>query len=123
MGSAAAWAVPAGVLGAICVVALLFVWWWFPRTWKKGVQMDMDRIEADGQRQDAQGGTGQRMRTREENRAIIARFEERQRQLKMGVNPDAVTPAAVEAGAYENAPPAYTRYDDGSEANASVMHG
>jgi len=44
---AATWAVPVGVLAAIAVACLVFVWWWFPRYYQKGVQADMDRVDED----------------------------------------------------------------------------
>lgn len=54
----ASWVIPVASLGAICVVALAFVWyelycpryrtatntssrWWFPRAWRKGTAMEM----------------------------------------------------------------------------------
>jgi len=37
----AIWAVPVGVLSAICVAMFVFIWWWFPRHYQKGVRADM----------------------------------------------------------------------------------
>jgi len=33
--------VPVVVLAVICVVMFVFVWWWFPRHYRKGVREDM----------------------------------------------------------------------------------
>ena len=40
------WAVPVGVLSAICITAFAFVWWYIPRAYKKGVKADMARVDA-----------------------------------------------------------------------------
>jgi len=37
----AIWAVPVGVLSAICVAMFVFIWWWFPRHYQAGVRADM----------------------------------------------------------------------------------
>lgn len=47
---AAAWAIPVGVLAGLCTCMFVFVWWWFPRHYRKGVQADMDRV--DGERRE-----------------------------------------------------------------------
>lgn len=36
--------VPCAVLGSICAVMLVFVYWWFPRTWNKGNKTDTEAI-------------------------------------------------------------------------------
>jgi hypothetical protein len=36
--------VPCAVLGSICAVMLVFVYWWFPRTWTKGNKGDTEAI-------------------------------------------------------------------------------
>jgi hypothetical protein len=47
--------VPVGILSGLCVAMFVFIWWWFPRTWKKGVKQDMDRIDEElRQRQEHQ---------------------------------------------------------------------
>jgi len=35
---------PCAVLGAICAVMLVFIWWWFPRAWNKGTKGDTEDI-------------------------------------------------------------------------------
>lgn len=35
---------PCAVLGGICAVMLVFIWWWFPRAWKKGNKQDEEAI-------------------------------------------------------------------------------
>ncbi len=37
--------IPIAVLSAIVGVSLIFVWWWFPRTWNKGNAEDRRDIE------------------------------------------------------------------------------
>lgn len=46
---------PCAVLGGICAGMLIFIWWWFPRTWKKGnkqegeaIGLSLDEIGSDG---------------------------------------------------------------------------
>lgn len=73
---AKAWAIPVGVLGAICVAMFVFIWWWFPRHYRKGVTADMDRVDeehanrdrnrdiilaAQGARTDEQAASGDNM--------------------------------------------------------------
>ncbi|KAK3067861.1 hypothetical protein LTR53_014993 [Teratosphaeriaceae sp. CCFEE 6253] len=41
-----AWAVPVAVLGGIVAVGLIFIWWWFPRAWKKGDKSDKAEVNA-----------------------------------------------------------------------------
>jgi len=60
-------ALPVGILAAICILMFIFIWWWFPRHWKKGVKADQDEwdearrqrdareIELEAQRQAGQG--------------------------------------------------------------------
>lgn len=45
MGEYTAVAVPAGILGAIAVVMFLFLFWWFPRHWQKGIRADMAEVD------------------------------------------------------------------------------
>lgn len=35
---------PCAVLGAICAIMLVFIWWWFPRAWNKGTKGDTEAI-------------------------------------------------------------------------------
>jgi len=46
MGTAS-WAIPVGVLAALCSACFIFIWWWFPRHYQKGVQADMDRVDEE----------------------------------------------------------------------------
>ncbi|SMR50500.1 unnamed protein product [Zymoseptoria tritici ST99CH_1E4] len=74
MGSAT-WAVPCGVLGAIVVIGTLFFFWWFPRTFKRGVKVDNERLEVlEGDDREAR---------RRENRETIERFK-RARAVERG---------------------------------------
>ncbi|KAK5129793.1 hypothetical protein LTR08_002813 [Meristemomyces frigidus] len=43
---AAAYAVPVGALGGIAVAMFIFICWWFPRHYKKGVKMDQAEVDA-----------------------------------------------------------------------------
>jgi hypothetical protein len=47
------WAIPVGVLSGICAAGLIFIWWWFPRTWAKGVKAEMEAIDEDRRVRDA----------------------------------------------------------------------
>ena len=49
----AAWAVPAGVLGGIVLISLIFIWWWFPRQWKKGTAEEMAAVMEDKRQREA----------------------------------------------------------------------
>lgn len=55
MGTAS-WAIPVGVLAALCGAMFIFIWWWFPRYYKKGVKADMDRVDAE--RAEREAGSG-----------------------------------------------------------------
>lgn len=41
------WAIPVGVLAGICAAALLFFFWYFPRTWAKGDLADRQRMDLE----------------------------------------------------------------------------
>ena len=43
--------IPIAVLSAIVGVSLIFVWWWFPRTWNKGNAEDRRDIDDHLQQQ------------------------------------------------------------------------
>ena len=43
--------IPIAVLSAIVGVSLIFVWWWFPRTWNKGNAEDARDMEQHLQQQ------------------------------------------------------------------------
>lgn len=49
---AASYAIPVGVLSAIVVASLVFVWWWFPKAYRKGVKADMDRVDQEREMRD-----------------------------------------------------------------------
>lgn len=36
---------PVAVLASICVAMFVFMWWWFPRHYRKGVEMDMAEVD------------------------------------------------------------------------------
>lgn len=38
-------AVPVGVLAGLAVLMFIFMFWWFPRHWQKGVRMDMEEVD------------------------------------------------------------------------------
>ncbi|KAI1614570.1 hypothetical protein EDD37DRAFT_112181 [Exophiala viscosa] len=46
MVSTISYAMPAGVLGGLCAGMILFIWWWFPRTWKRGVARENAELDA-----------------------------------------------------------------------------
>jgi len=48
--------VPVAVLASICVAMFVFVWWWFPRHYRKGVNQDMAIIDAERAGRDATHG-------------------------------------------------------------------
>ena len=39
------WALPVGILAALCVCMFVFIWWWFPRHYRKGIAMDMKEVD------------------------------------------------------------------------------
>lgn len=51
--SATTWALPVGILAGLCVLMFIFIWWWFPRAYRKGVKADMDRVDEDRRNRDA----------------------------------------------------------------------
>lgn len=82
----AAAAVPAGVLGGICVICFIFIWWWFPRHYKKGMKLDM--VEVDEDRRQLEDYTA---RHGDFNRNMIARHEARlayEGKLKGNISPE-----------------------------------
>ena len=78
---------------------LLFIWWWFPRTWRKGVQEDIDRV--DGER-----------RARELRAAQQQEAERAAGDLEAGGDGAAVDSAAAGAAKkpFVYTAPAYTTY-------------
>jgi hypothetical protein len=67
--------VPCAVLGSICAVMFVFIWWWFPRAWNKGNKGD---TEAIGLSMDAlsRGGGAAGMTPAERRRAAGERARE-----------------------------------------------
>ncbi|KIW73803.1 hypothetical protein PV04_01893 [Phialophora macrospora] len=39
--------VPVAVLASICVAMFVFIWWWFPRHYRKGVADDMYTMDRE----------------------------------------------------------------------------
>lgn len=39
------WAVPVGILAGLAVAMFLFIWWWFPRAYKRGVAIEHEEID------------------------------------------------------------------------------
>ena len=102
MGSAS-WAVPVGVLCGIIGVALIFIWYFFPKYWQKGVNKDDSIVnQAQGADREAQ---------RAKNREIIERFK-RARALERGE----IVEEPVELN--EQAPPPYEAKTTGNSTTA-----
>lgn len=52
-------ALPVGILAGLAAAMLIFVCWWFPRHYKKGVALDMARVDEErAQREAAERGEG-----------------------------------------------------------------
>lgn len=49
----AAVAIPVGVLSGICVLMFVFMLWWFPRHYQKGIRMDMAEHDANRREMEA----------------------------------------------------------------------
>lgn len=80
---AASWAIPVGILCAIVVVALAFVWWWFPRAWQKGINDDARAIAEAGEG-DSDERAAIRLANREKARAIVQRALDAEQARKRG---------------------------------------
>ena len=39
--------IPIASLSAIVVAGTIFIWWWFPRTWKKGNEQELDIMDEE----------------------------------------------------------------------------
>lgn len=46
------WAVPVGVLAGLASAMFIFICWWFPRHWRKGVTADMREFETTRRRRE-----------------------------------------------------------------------
>ena len=87
---ATAWALPVGILAGICGIMFIGVWYFFPKYYKRGIKMDMDRVDE----------------------------ERRQRELHAQQNGDVELGEGVEGTAappkkpttFQYTPPAYTAY-------------
>jgi len=69
----------AGILGGIAAAMLIFIWWWFPRTWIKGNAQDIAQLD-DG------NGQLQRETVVQNARDIVEKYREtlKQRELAKG---------------------------------------
>jgi len=38
-------AMPAGILGGLAAAMLIFIWWWFPRTYRRGIAKDTTELD------------------------------------------------------------------------------
>nr|POE68692.1 hypothetical protein CFP56_77043 [Quercus suber] len=90
MGTAS-WAIPVGVLAGLCGIMFIFIWWWFPRVYKRGVQADMDRVDED---------------IRLRNAAALQ--EEGNAEMAVGEDGQPIPPKKPTTFTYQ--PPAYTSY-------------
>lgn len=98
------WAVPVGVLSALCAVMFIFIWWWFPRHYQKGVQMDMDRVVAERQaRELAMQQAGGVTRDEEAGVDTAPPYENQAATVTTDTSPPAATTLTYH-------PPAYTSY-------------
>ena len=95
---ASSWAVPVGVLAAICGVALIFVIWWFPRTWQKGVNADMTKVANVGAGCDDEERQAIRLEQRARNKAIIERALAAEQAKKRGEAVEVIQPRFDEHG-------------------------
>ena len=87
------WATPVGVLAGLSVAGIVFIWWWFPRTWNKGNRQEMEAIDEDRRVRDA---------------AISRRLE--QDNANAAENGEAGTAPTEPAKTFQYRPPAYTSY-------------
>lgn len=46
-------ALPVGILAALAVAMFIFICWWFPRHYKKGVKADMDEVDENRRHREA----------------------------------------------------------------------
>ncbi|KAI6873076.1 hypothetical protein KC318_g18653 [Hortaea werneckii] len=50
------WAIPVRIFAALIVLGLVFVWWFFPRYWMKGIRSDMKERDENNIAMDAPQG-------------------------------------------------------------------
>jgi hypothetical protein len=102
MGTAS-WAVPTGVLAAIVGVGFIFFWFWFPRTWRRGVEAELSERGMAGGETEEDIAAGRTMA-----QGIIQRAIAREQAIKRGEKPS--DEPIVPEGYYkarQGAPPAY----------------
>lgn len=81
----------------------IFIWWWFPRHYRKGVQMDMDRVVAERQaRERALERSGEVNRDVEAGEDTAPPYESK--------TTDATETSLPAATTFTYNPPAYTSY-------------
>jgi hypothetical protein len=51
------WAIPVGVLGGLCLACLIFIWWYIPRLYTRGVQADINRVAVEKAERERQAAT------------------------------------------------------------------
>ena len=73
--------IPIATLSAIVVAGFIFVWWWFPRTWKKGNETELDIMDEE-QRQVGGMGREQKIAWAKETLARAQRENEEKAQEK-----------------------------------------
>lgn len=79
--------VPCAALGAIVGVGLVFIYWWFPRTWNKGNGADTEAIGlsmAAGDQNDGLTPDERRRLAGQRAREYLAAIEERNQARKEG---------------------------------------
>jgi len=87
--------VPVAVLASLSVAMFVFVWWWFPRHYRKGVEEDMNIMDGERAgrdathlglegREGAAPGDATRPKTLEEHIAIA------RENIRRGHNPAAI---------------------------------
>ena len=95
---AATWAVPVGVLAAICGAMFFFVLWWFPRTWQKGVNAEARAIEGADTELDDEERKVARAANWARSRAIVERALAAEQARKRGEVVEVAPPAYDEHG-------------------------
>ena len=104
--------VPCAVLGAICAVMLAFIWWWFPRTWKKGNKQDNEAIDLSVD----PGSDGDGL-TQKERRQLAG---QRAREYLQAI--DARNKARAEGREIDEPPPVYPGFGRGAQGNQGQVY-
>lgn len=88
------WAIAVGCLVGLCGVALIFFWWWFPKTWKQGISEEMRIVDA--------------------NRRERELYQQQQREADVEAGEEHPPPTypdeAAKPRTFQYSPPAYTTY-------------